>query len=112
MTNPSPAVHTGQIVWVNLSPTAGKEQAGHRPAVVVSSTLFLQVVTDLVTVIPVTSTNRGWANHVPVPILGPDSVAMTEQIRTISRSRITKYGSCVDEESLDNMRMWIRDFLI
>ncbi|WP_390886403.1 type II toxin-antitoxin system PemK/MazF family toxin [Corynebacterium durum] len=64
------------------------------------------------TVIPVTSTNRGWANHVPAPTLGPDSVAMTEHIHTISRSRITKYGSCVDEESLDNMRMWIRDFLI
>ena len=78
----------------------------------VSSALFLQVVTDLVTVIPVTSTNRGWANHVPVPTLGPDSVAMTEHIHTISRSRITKYGSCVDEESLDIMRMWIRDFLI
>ncbi|MFL6093529.1 type II toxin-antitoxin system PemK/MazF family toxin [Corynebacterium durum] len=78
----------------------------------VSSALFLQVVTDLVTVIPVKSTNRGWANHVPVPTLGPDSVAMTEHIHTISRSRITKYGSCVDEESLDNMRMWIRDFLI
>ena len=46
------------------------------------------------------------------PTLGPDSVAMTEHIHTISRSRITKYGSCVDEESLDNMRMWIRDFLI
>ena len=104
MTKASPAVHTGQIVWVNLSPTAGKEQAGHRPAVVVSSTLFLQVVTDLVTVIPVTSTNRGWANHVPVPILGPDSVAMTEQIRT-------KYGPCVDEESFATMKMWIRDFL-
>ena len=78
----------------------------------VSSALFLQVVTDLVTVIPVKSTNRGWANHVPVPTLGPDSVAMTEHIHTISRSRITKYGSCVDEESLDIMRMWIRDFLI
>ena len=77
----------------------------------VSSALFLQVVTDLVTVIPVTSTNRGWANHVPVPTLGPDSVAMTEQIRTISRSRITKYGPCVDEESFATMKMWIRDFL-
>ena len=48
----------------------------------------------------------------PPPTLGPDSVAMTEHIHTISRSRITKYGSCVDEESLDIMRMWIRDFLI
>ena len=77
----------------------------------VSSALFLQVVTDLVTVIPVTSTNRGWANHVPAPTLGPDSVAMTEHIHTISRSRITKYGPCVDEESFATMKMWIRDFL-
>ena len=46
------------------------------------------------------------------PTLGPDSVAMTEHIHIISRSRITKYGSCGDEESLDIMRMWIRDFLI
>ncbi|NYI73884.1 hypothetical protein HNR04_001144 [Corynebacterium durum] len=36
---------------------------------------------------------------------------MTEQIRTISRSRITKYGPCVDEESFATMKMWIRDFL-
>src|SRR5699024_7759678 len=84
----------GSIIWVNLAPTKGREQAGHRPALVISGNGFLGLVTELVTVVPITSTDRGWPNHIPTgSALNQPSWVMTEQIRTISRDRITSIGS-------------------
>ncbi len=57
------------IVWVDLSPTRGLEQAGIRPAVVISSD-GLANVPELVIIVPVTTTDRGWPPHVHVE--GPD----------------------------------------
>lgn len=94
-----------QIVWVNLSPTSGKEQAGHRPAVVISGPTYLEVVTDLAVVVPVTRTARGWENHVHLASL--ESWAMTEQVRTIARSRITRISGTVTPEELRSIRQWV-----
>lgn len=102
----------GSIIWVNLAPTKGREQAGHRPALVISGNGFLGLVTELVTVVPITSTDRGWPNHIPTgSALNQPSWVMTEQIRTISRDRITSIGSTVAPTCLTAVRQWIADFL-
>ncbi len=102
----------GSIIWVTLAPTKGREQAGHRPALVLSGNSFLELVTELVTVAPVTSTDRGWPNHIPTGnSLERPSWVMTEQIRTISRNRITRIGQTVTPECLSAVRQWVADFL-
>ena len=57
----------------------------------VASRRHLEVVATLVVVVPVTSHDRGWPNHVlmegPVD-LGRPSWALTEQVRTVSRDRL------------------------
>ena len=45
-------LHAGRVVWVGLERGVGREQAGRRPAVVVSSTDHLLIASDLVTVVP------------------------------------------------------------
>ena len=54
----------GSVAWADLSPTRGGEQAGRRPVLVVASRGFLETITTLVVVLPVTGVDRGWPNHV------------------------------------------------
>lgn len=110
-----PDLFCGQVVWVNLSPVVGSEQAGHRPAVIVASNDYLASVPNVVIVVPVTTRDRGIPNHVrlgAVPgLVGQDSFAMTEQPRTIDRRRISKTLGDVGPETLGEIRSWLGDFL-
>ncbi len=108
-----PDLSPGDIVWVFLDPVVGREQSGRRPAVVVSSRGHLLIADTLVIVVPVTSVDRGWSNHIP---LGPDALqrrswAMTEQVRTISRERVVGRVGRVDPATLAEIRRWIIDFV-
>jgi len=110
----SAPLRRGSIVWVDLSPTRGREQAGTRPAVVIASDGYLGNVPELVIVVPVTTTDRGWPHH--VHIQGPDvdlprpSFAMTEQPRTVARSRITGRAGTAGADTLAEVDQWLRDF--
>ncbi len=103
----------GDLVWIAPDPAIGREQGGRRPALVVASDDYLAAVDALAIVVPVTSVDRGWPNH--VPITGADlpatSWAMTEQVRTISRERIVGHAGAADTPTLVVVRRWIRDFL-
>ena len=104
----------GVVVWVDLGTGLGREQAGRRPAVVISSVEYLEVVDTLVTVIPVTSRDRAWTNHIELTgdhSLGRPSWAMTEQLQTVSRDRIARIAGIVDAECLTRVRFVLRAFL-
>lgn len=109
MPDPTP----GELVWVVLDPVVGREQGGRRPAVVVSSRAHISIADTLVMVIPVTSVDRGWSNHVLLrgDVLDRDSWAMTEQVRTVSRQRVVGHAGQVDAGTLADIRQWIFDFL-
>ncbi len=110
----SERLRRGSIVWADLSPTRGREQTGIRPAVVIASDGYLANVPDLVVVVPVTTTDRGWPHH--VRLQGPDvdlprpSLAMTEQPRTVARSRITGRAGAVSTDTMAQIDQWLRDF--
>lgn len=78
------------VAWADLDPVAGHEQAGHRPVIVVSTPLHLRMYPTLVTVMPMTTRGRPQLIHrVRIETPGrPVSWAITEQVRTISRSRL------------------------
>lgn len=101
----------GAVLWADLDPAQGREQSGRRPVLVVSSDAYLDVVETFVVVVPVTSRDRGWPNHVPLQGLDRPSWAMTEQPRTIARSRIVGVAGQVDEATLAAVEGWLRDFL-
>ena len=96
MTSPLPS--RGEIWSVNLSPTVGHEQAGMRPALVVSVDAFNHGPADLVLVVPLTTAARGIPFHVPVhPPEGGvtrPSFIKCEDVWSISRQRLTdRWGS-------------------
>lgn len=81
---------------------------------IVSSSGYLDAVTTLVIALPITTTDRGWPNHVRVDGrsgLDRPSWIMTEQPRTLSRDRLTGIAGEVSPDCLASVRMWLGDFL-
>ena len=102
------------MLWCDLDPSKGREQAGRRPVVVVASDDYLEVVDTLTIVVPVTSVDRGWPNHIALtgrPGLAEPSWAMTEQPRTITRDRVLAVAGAVDATAMGAIDRWLRDFL-
>lgn len=58
-------VKQGDIIKLDFDPQAGHEQAGYRPAVVISNDVFNQK-TNLTIVCPITNTNNKFPLHVPL----------------------------------------------
>ena len=58
-------VKQGDIIKLNFNPQAGHEQAGYRPAVVLSNDFFNQK-TNLTIVCPITNTNNKFPLHIPL----------------------------------------------
>jgi len=56
----------GDFIYLDFNPQAGSEQAGRRPALVLSP-LAYNIATGLVFVCPVTNQIKGGAFEVPVP---------------------------------------------
>jgi mRNA interferase MazF len=111
--DPPAALAPGEVVWVTPDPAIGREQAGRRPALVIAGNDYLATVDTLAIVVPITTVDRHWPNH--VPIVGADlpqpSWAMSEQVRTISRDRVLARAGSADHATLRNVRDWVRDFL-
>lgn len=84
----------GEVWLVNLDPTLGREQAGTRPALIISEDLFNQSYADLVIVIPITSQKKNIRSHVPIAKgeggLTLESYAKCEDVRSISKQRLKK----------------------
>ncbi|PRY61314.1 mRNA interferase MazF [Knoellia remsis] len=107
----SPELVPGAVHWAELDPSAGREQGGRRPVLVVASRGFLEVVDALALVVPVTSVDRGWPNHVALSGLGRASFAMTEQVRAVSRQRLHGRIGLASDAELTEVRRWLADFL-
>ncbi len=58
-------IKQGSIIMVSFNPTIGSEQAGYRPAVVISNETFNKH-SNLLIVLPITNTDNGFPLHVPL----------------------------------------------
>ncbi len=58
-------VKQGDIIKINFNPQQGHEQAGYRPAVVISNNFFNEKA-RLAIVCPITNTNNKFPLHVPL----------------------------------------------
>ena len=84
----------GEVWTVDLSPTIGREQAGMRPALIVSDDGLNSSPRGIVIVLPMTGADRGFPTHIPVGPpeggLAKPSQVMTEQVRSISKERLVR----------------------
>ena len=73
----------GDIIWLNFNPQAGHEQAGKRPAIVLSPSTYNQK-TGLALCCPITSKIKGYPFEILLPQDSPISgVILTDQIKNL-----------------------------
>jgi len=83
MTPPAYVPGSGDLIWTDFDPTKGWEQAGRRPALVVSSSAFAQN-SGLAIVCPITSRVRPFPTSVVLPPgLPVEGEILTSHIRSI-----------------------------
>jgi mRNA interferase MazF len=81
----------GDVVWLSFSPQAGREQAGRRPALVLTPTAFNRRV-GLAFVCPITSRVKGYPFEVALRDLDEvTGVILVDQLRSLDwRARHAK----------------------
>jgi mRNA interferase MazF len=84
--------HRGDVFWVDFNPTRGSEQAGRRPAVVVSNNVANEFG-SVVAVVPITHTipKKSYPQNVNLPATLLDQEGGTifcGQILTVSKERL------------------------
>ena len=95
----------GDLVWVELDPVRGREQAGRRPAVVVTTSAYHKI-SQLALICPITSNVRPW----PFKVLLPDEgkirgAVLVDQVRAIDRARrVYARAGRVPDKTLDRIR--------
>ena len=94
----------GSIVWLDFSPQAEHEQAGRRPAIVLTPRAYHEM-TNKAVVCPITSTERGWPTEVKLPPGLPVSgVVLVDEVRSVDRAaRHMKIAGQLPESILDDI---------
>ena|SRR5690348_7502499 len=97
----------GDIVWLSFSPQAGREQAGHRPAVVLSPAAY-NGKTGLMVCCPMTTQVKGYPFEVLLDGERPSAV-LADQIKSLDwrQRRATRKGR-ISEVQMAEIRGKIR----
>ena len=94
----------GELVWIDFNPTQGHEQAGRRPALVLSHTRY-NSRTGLMLACPITSQIKGY----PLEVVLPDGLktkgsVLADQIKAMDwRTRGFRRIEAVPEELLEDV---------
>lgn len=79
----SRSLKKGDVVSIDLNPTVGHEQNGHRPALIISTAEF-HAACGFALIVPITSTQRGSAFEVEVNVPGKvKGWALSNQLRSV-----------------------------
>jgi mRNA interferase MazF len=105
---PGPYVpEAGDIVWLSFNPQAGREQAGHRPAVVLSPAVY-NAKTSLMACCPMTTQIKNYPFEVVISAANPSAV-LTDQVKSLDwRRRRAKRKGAISVDELVEVRAKIR----
>ena len=92
----------GDLVWLDFDPQAGREQAGRRPALILSPVSYNRK-TGLALACPITSKAKGYPFEVRIPQKLPvEGVALVDHLRSIDwRARNWRLIGKLPEEALE-----------
>lgn len=94
----------GEIWLVDLNPTRGHEQAGHRPGLVISVDLFNHGPAGLMVILPLTTRAKGIPFHVAIsPPEGgvtQPSFIKCEDVRSVAKERLSRHLGSVSATSI------------
>jgi len=97
------SIRRGEIYYAELNPVVGSEQGGTRPVLVIQNNIGNQYSpTTIIAAITSQISKAKLPTHVEVRAqrsgLEKDSVILTEQIRTIDKSRLKEKVAVLDDE--------------
>ena len=94
----------GEVWWVNLDPTIGKEINKKRPCLIVSPDV-MNAHLGTVIAAPITSTLRDWPTRITIKLQRQNSSVALDQIRMIDNTRLIRKITVIDTEpALDVLR--------
>jgi mRNA interferase MazF len=101
-----------ELIWISFTPQAGTEQAGQRPAVVLSPRSYNQK-SGLCVVCPITNKAKGYPFEVELPLgCGVTGVALTDQVKSLSwQARNARFISAAPEPFTIHVRAKIKALL-
>ena len=100
----------GDIVWLQFDPQAGHEQAGHRPALVLSPARY-NAARGMMVCCPMSSRIKGYVFEVVVT-QEPPSVVLADQIKSLDwRARGATRKGAAPPEILADVRAKIKALL-
>ena len=89
----------GDIVWLQFNPQAGHEQAGHRPALVLSPASYNRR-SGLMLCCPMTSQRKGYPFEVVITVdTDRESVVLADQVKSLDwrvRKAVKKGTATID----------------
>ena len=101
----------GHVVWLEFDPQVGREQAGHRPAVVLTPASYNKK-TSLMICCPLTSQIKGYPFEVLVEIDGVQSVVLSDQVKSLDwKIRKAKFKDKVTLDVLVEVRAKAKSLL-
>lgn len=101
----------GDIVWLEFDPQAGREQAGHRPALVLSPASYNDKV-SLAVCCPLSTKVKGYPFEVEVGTGKKTSVVLSDQVKSLDwRERKAKFKSKISSAQLRQVRENIKALL-
>ncbi|WP_442481916.1 type II toxin-antitoxin system PemK/MazF family toxin [Aeoliella sp. SH292] len=102
----------GEVWDVDLDPVKGHEQAGKRPALIVSADRLNASAAGLLIVLPITTKDKQIPLHVkvakPTGGVSKDSYVIPEQVRSISRGRLVRRRGKIDAATMAKVEDHLR----
>lgn len=91
----------GDAIWITLNPQAGHEQAGRRPAIVLSPAAYNGKV-GLAILCPITNQHKGYPFEVVIPVgLKLTGVILSDQVKSLDwRARQAELIATLPEQTV------------
>ncbi len=103
---------SGDIVWLEFDPQAGHEQAGHRPALVLSPAVY-NGKTGLMVCCPLSTQVKGHPFEVVTDVDGVRCAVLTDHVKSLDwRARKAKHKATLDQQALSDVRAKIKALLM
>ncbi|MGD9494803.1 MAG: type II toxin-antitoxin system PemK/MazF family toxin [Armatimonadota bacterium] len=105
----------GEVWYVDLEPVRGHEQAGRRPALIVSADMFNAGPAGLVVIVPLTTRDRGVPLHVTIDApeggVRQRSFIKCEDVRSVGISRLGQRLGAVEPQIMAEVGDRLRTLL-
>ena len=95
------APERGDLVWIDFSPQAGREQVGRRPGLVLTPRPY-NTVTGRLVACPITSRRKGYPFEVAVEAESVNGVILADHLKSLDwrQRNVTRIGRA-DPETMD-----------